>query len=242
VACIKSRRSITAVNESVDKAQCHLLYYQHGSHSLSTPLAYSDRARSARQQRPIREPLGSNNHVVVITKPHSSLGPRIKMLLRGNGTTNSLLRPYRPELRKRARTFNRRLVDALAGEEAIRAFVRSEVAFGCPWLVRCKNVIRLDNVELDQRIASPAIEGDPAGSFGRVCARVLDCSGRCQQPISIHLIFFDVASCQSHREPPGLNPVPATKPPPGWPDQLHVYLPPPKLLQLKLPLPSDQNE
>ncbi|EOA83122.1 uncharacterized protein SETTUDRAFT_164586 [Exserohilum turcica Et28A] len=61
-----------------------------------------------------------------------------------------------------------------------------------------------------------------------------ECLGLLLSALVSHLLHVSsMASNVSLPPPPGLNPVPATKPPPAWPEQLPCWL------QRKLP---DQNE
>lgn len=94
------------------------------------------------------------------------------MLLRRDCTADPLLCPHRPELRERSCTFNRRLVDALASEELVRAFSESEVAFGRPGFPRREDVVGFDDVVLYQGIACPTIEREIPRPFGVIGTRV----------------------------------------------------------------------
>lgn len=160
------------------------------------------------------------------------------MLARRNRTPNALLCPHRPKLRERARAFNRWLIDTLAGVQLVRALVDGEVSFLGPGFPRGEDVVGLDDVVFDEGVLGPAVEGEVSGAFGVVGARV----GYGSSDALVVRGLRKDKEWVVYREPPGLKPVPATKPPPGWPDHLHVYFPPPCWLHWKEPPPSDQKE
>jgi hypothetical protein len=94
-------------------------------------------------------------------------------------TANLLLRltPYRKVLCEGARAFNRRLVDPLRRVEGVVGAAGREVAAERPGFAGREDVPGLDNVEFDERVAGPAVQGEVAGAFGVVFARVFDGSG-----------------------------------------------------------------
>jgi hypothetical protein len=166
-------------------------------------------------------------------------------------TANLLLRlaPHRKVLREGARAFNRRLVDALRRVEGIVGAAGREVAAERPGFAGREDVPGFDNVEFDQRIAGPTVEGEVAGAFGVVFARVLDSSGDTALACSSSFVeaivakstviktkslwngkYWDVTYFRPER-----HPVPATIPPPDLPFQVQEYLPPPCWLQLNWP-------
>lgn len=147
-----------------------------GIYIHSLPLANRNRARPTRQQRPIREPLRTHDHVIVIPQLHADLGPCIEVLACCNRTADTLLRAQRPELRERSCPLDGRLVHPLARVDLVRAFVNGEFAFLGPGFAWRNDVVRLNDVVFDQWIPRPAVESEIAGAFGIVGAGVFECS------------------------------------------------------------------
>ena len=119
-------------------------------------------------------PLGGHNDIVVAAKPHTNLGPLVKVLLGRDGAADALLLAHRPVLLEGAGALDGRLVDARAGEDLVVALLVAEGALGRPRLVRRQVCVRLDDVVLDQRVARPAVDGEVARARGVVGAGVLD--------------------------------------------------------------------
>jgi hypothetical protein len=143
------------------------------THSLK-----SEARRSTAPRAPVsRVSLHSHNHIIMPAQLHPQLGPLIKVLLRRHSAPNPLLLADRPVLLERACALDRRLVDACAGEDLVRALVKREVALGRPRLVGRQVGVRLDDVVLDQRVARPAVDGQVAGPGGVVGAGVFDGPG-----------------------------------------------------------------
>lgn len=150
------------------------------SHAISN-LTNSNRARPARQFRPIRKRLRDHVHVrLKVAHPIPLARSEIKMIARRNRPADAphrLLRltPHPKILRERPGPFDRWLVDTLRGVERIVHAVRCVVPPKCPGLAGRKNVPRLDNVEFDERVARPAVEGEISGAFGVVLPAVSYC-------------------------------------------------------------------
>ena len=101
------------------------------THSLK-----SEARRSTASRPPVsRVPLHSHDHIIMPAQLHPQLGPLIKVLLRRHSASNPLVLADRPVLLERACALDRRLVDACAGEDLVRALVKREVALGRPRLV-----------------------------------------------------------------------------------------------------------
>lgn len=119
--------------------------------------------------------LSSEDHVVVRTKLLSVLGPGIEVVLDSDGTTNALASPNRPVLLEGSSAVNGRLVGAGGLEDVVCATVRGD---GTLLLSSRRGVVRavgLDDVVLDERVASPSVKRDVGVYIGGVPgARVLD--------------------------------------------------------------------
>lgn len=81
------------------------------------------------------------------------------MLLGADGTADTLLLAHRPVLFKSPGALDGRFVDARASEDLVLALLKREVALGRPRLVGGQVGVRFNDVVLDQRIASPAVNG-----------------------------------------------------------------------------------
>jgi hypothetical protein len=96
------------------------------------------------------KPFRCQNHVVLLSQPHTKLAPCIEVLARRDRATDPLLLAHTPVLREGRRADDGRLVDALRGEDVVGAFaVNGDVAFLGPGLAGCEDVVGLDNVVLD---------------------------------------------------------------------------------------------
>jgi hypothetical protein len=98
------------------------------------------------------------------------------MIRRCNGPADTLLLADGPVLLEGPGALDRRLVDAGAREDFVRATVRRKLALGRPRLVGREVGVRLDDVVLDQRVSGPAVDGEVPWAGGVVCAAVFDVS------------------------------------------------------------------
>ena len=96
------------------------------------------------------------------------------MLTGGDCSTHALLRAHRPELGEGSGTFDRWLIHALTSVQLVCPFLEREVALLRPRFARCDDIVRLDDIVLDERVASPAVECEVSRTLGVVCAGVLD--------------------------------------------------------------------
>lgn len=104
--------------------------------------------------------LGGEDLVVVGAELQAVLLPGIKVRLDVDGAADALLLADGPELREGRRAVDGGLVDARGLEDVVVAAVRGDGALlGCG---RCRVVaaVGLDDVVLDERVASPAVERD----------------------------------------------------------------------------------
>ena len=109
------------------------------------------------------------------TKLLSVLGPGIEVVLDGDGTTDALASPDRPVLLESSSAVNGRLVGAGGLEDVVCATVSGN---GTLLLSSRRGVVRavgLDDVVLDERVASPSVKRDVGVYVGSVPGtRVLD--------------------------------------------------------------------
>ena len=94
----------------------------------------------------------------------------------GNSSTNSVLGPHRPKLVECGCALDRRLVDTGAYILLVCASVGSEVALKGPWLIGSKNAVRIDDVEFNQGVRTPAVEREITWTSGIVSSTIHDCS------------------------------------------------------------------
>jgi hypothetical protein len=70
------------------------------------------------------------------------------------------------------------------------------------------NLQVLDHVVLNQRVASPAVDGEVAVTLGREAAAVVDGAGK----MSVRATKKNIDKyCKTHRPVPGFQPLPPTK-------------------------------
>jgi hypothetical protein len=98
----------------------------------------------------------------------TKLGPRIKVVLDSNRSTNALALPNRPELLERSGTIDRWLVGSGSLEDIVCAAVARDGALLLSSRRRVVRAICLHNVVLDQGVASPAIERNVGVLIGSV--------------------------------------------------------------------------
>lgn len=109
-------------------------------------------------------------------QPHTQLCPLIEVPLSCDGSSDALFLADGPVLLECPGSFDRRLVDACASEDLVLAFLRGEGALRRPRLVGCQVGVRLDDVVLDERVASPAVDSKVSGASGVIGTGVLDSS------------------------------------------------------------------
>lgn len=107
---------------------------------------------------PIREPLSRQNLIIMVSKRQPKRPPRIVMLAHRDLPAHALLRADGPVLLERARALDRRLVHARAGVQVVRALLEGEVPAERPGLARREDVVGVDDVVFDERVARPAVE------------------------------------------------------------------------------------
>jgi hypothetical protein len=126
--------------------------------------------------------LGSNDLVVVLTKSHALAGPRIEVGLHVDRTAGALVLTNRPVLLKGRGTINGWLVGASALGNFVRAAVDGDgtLVLGLRRGVVCTEV--LNDVVLNKRVASPAVDGKVGVAVGVVGTRVGDGTSRSRVP------------------------------------------------------------
>jgi hypothetical protein len=146
------------------------------SDHLSLRALDSDRSRSGAAVS-----FGSKDLVVVRSQLLAVLGPSIKVGLNVDRTTNTLLLPDRPELLEGRGTIDRRLVGTGGLENVVSATVSGNGTLLLSSRTGVVRAVSLDNVVLDQRITSPAVERDVrvdiAGIPGTRVGDVADTAG-----------------------------------------------------------------
>lgn len=123
---------------------------------------------------------GCNDLVVVLAQVHSLTSPCIEMSLHIYRATGALVLPHRPILLKGPRTIDRRLVSTRRLRNLVGGAIASHSALvlAVGRRVVCPKV--LDNVVLDERVASPAVDGKVRVAVILIITRVGDgatCSG-----------------------------------------------------------------
>lgn len=106
--------------------------------------------------------LGSQDLVVMAAQLQTILGPRIKVRLHIDRTTNPLLLPDTPELGERAGTLDGRLVVSGRLENVVGAAIGRDGTL----LLCCRRgvvaAVRLDDVVLDEGVPGPTVQRDVA--------------------------------------------------------------------------------
>ena len=110
----------------------------------------------------------------MVPKLHPQLLPFLKVPTRGDRPANSLLGPHRPVLLKCPRPLDRWLLDAGAFEDLVGALLEGEVALGGPGFVGCEFAVGVNDIVLDERILSPAVDGEVSGACRIVGPAILD--------------------------------------------------------------------
>jgi hypothetical protein len=117
--------------------------------------------------------LGRHDLVIMTAaQTHAILRPGTRVVTKGDRSARSLVIPNTPELLKRLCTVNRGLVGAGTHAELVGTAVASSSAV----IARARGRIVIDpvfnNVVLDQRASSPAVERQITGAVGAVAAGV----------------------------------------------------------------------
>jgi hypothetical protein len=110
--------------------------------------------------------LGGDNLVVMVAEPHANIGPSVEMVLHSDGAANTLLGADRPVLVESLRAVDGRLVVAGRLVQVVGTSISvdsTSVLSSAGWVVRA---VRLNNVVLNEWVASPAIDSKIAVTTG----------------------------------------------------------------------------
>jgi hypothetical protein len=156
--------------------------------------------------------LSSHNLVVVISEPQSVGIPGVEVGLHVDTSAGALVPANREILLKCANSINRGLVDASLGVNVIGASVGVDGALivASAAGVICAKV--LDNVVLNQRVASPAVDGEVTVALGGKVTAVVDGAGSCvsgQNEAQGRIVALGRKG--TYRPVPGFQPLPPTK-------------------------------
>lgn len=149
--------------------------------TVAAALADGDGSGAAREVA-----LSGHDLVVVGAEAEAELGPGVEVRLDVDGAAAALVGPDRPELVKRPRALDGRLVDARRLEDPVSRPVHRDAA---ELLSPRRRVVRaevLHDVVLDQRVTCPPVHGQVRVAVGVVLARVADVAVGCRQPLFLH--------------------------------------------------------
>ncbi len=150
--------------------------------------------------------LGGRDHIVVVTQSHTKLLPFTEVLS-GRNSPHSSLTSDRPVLREGTCAKDRGLVDTLAREDLVGAFLESEVSFASPRLTRGQVPMSIDDVVLDQRVPRPSVNRQVSGTSRFISTTVFN---RSYRHVSERHAW--VSRNRSYLDPPELHPFPQTNP------------------------------
>lgn len=159
--------------------------------------------------------LGSNNLVVVCSKLHSLSSPGIEVGLHVDGTGAALVCTDGPVLVEGLSAIDGGLVNTLGLRDLVRRAVGGHGALNGGLGRGVVGAEVLDDVVLNQRVASPAVNGEV-----RVAGRTVGtgvCDGAMRRQI---LCICEHGMRRTYRAAPGFQPFPPTRLPPVFQETL----------------------
>lgn len=123
--------------------------------------------------------LGGDNLVVVLAEVHAISGPGVKVVLHVDGATDTLRGAYAPVLLESPGAVDGGLVVAGGNINVVGAPVGLDAALVLGAAAGVVGAVGFDHVVLDERVASPAVDGEVSVALGVEGTAIVDGASTC---------------------------------------------------------------